>query len=135
MRWRVGKLALKVDTTNTLKIPLLLLETVCSITHNRFNSWDMFLSSQESRVSSVMSVLTIQISVKSGKDSTNTLSLVIHRVRFRKTLQKNYISIQRGGGGDPGNHQFPEFHLVFLFSWAPPLLLHRFSLLLPVQLL
>jgi len=24
---------------------------------------------------------------------------------------------------------FPEFHPVFLFSWAPPLLLHRFSLL------
>jgi hypothetical protein len=30
----------------------------------------------------------IEISVKSGKDSTSTLSLVIHRVRFKKNLQK-----------------------------------------------
>jgi hypothetical protein len=30
----------------------------------------------------------IEISVKSGKDSTSTLSLVIHRVRFFKNLQK-----------------------------------------------
>jgi hypothetical protein len=29
---------------------------------------------------------------------------------------------------------FQEFYPVFLLSWAPPLLLHRFSLLLPVQL-
>ncbi len=27
----------------------------------------------------------------------------------------------------------PQFHPVFLFSWAPPLLLHRFSLYVPVQ--
>jgi uncharacterized protein YeaC (DUF1315 family) len=32
------------------------------------------------------------------KQSTRTLSLVIHRVRFKKTLQKKkHISIQRGG--------------------------------------
>jgi hypothetical protein len=36
----------------------------------------------------------IEISVKSGKDSTSTLSLVIHRVRFKKTPAKKYISIQ-----------------------------------------
>ncbi len=47
-------------------------------------------------------VLTIsnrlEISVKSGKDSTSTLSLVIHRVRFKKNLaKKKYISIQREG--------------------------------------
>ncbi len=94
----------------------------------------MFLSSQESRVSSAMSVLTIEISVKSGKDNTNTLSLVIHRVRFKKALQKKHISIQ-GGVENPGNHGFLELHPVFLFCWAPPLLLQRFSVLLPVQLL
>jgi hypothetical protein len=31
----------------------------------------------------------LQISEKSGKDSTSTLSLVIHRVRFKKNLQKH----------------------------------------------
>jgi hypothetical protein len=30
----------------------------------------------------------IEISVKSGKDSTSTLSLVIHRVRLKKTCKK-----------------------------------------------
>jgi hypothetical protein len=39
---------------------------------------------------------TLEISAKSGKDSTSTLSLVIQNVRFKKKLAKNYISIQRG---------------------------------------
>jgi hypothetical protein len=37
----------------------------------------------------------IEISVKSGKDSTSTLSLVIHKVRL-KIPAKKYISIQQG---------------------------------------
>jgi hypothetical protein len=28
----------------------------------------------------------------------------------------------------------PEFHPVFLFSWSPPLVLDRFSVLLPIHL-
>jgi hypothetical protein len=39
---------------------------------------------------------TLKISVKSGKDSTSTLSLVIHRV-IKKKPAKKYISIQGGG--------------------------------------
>jgi len=35
----------------------------------------------------------IEISVKSGKDSTKYPELVIHRVRFKKNLQKKYISM------------------------------------------
>jgi hypothetical protein len=38
----------------------------------------------------------IKISINSGKDSTSTLSLVIHRVRLKKSLQKKYVSIQGG---------------------------------------
>jgi hypothetical protein len=53
-----------------------------------------------------------------------------------KISAKTYISIQ-GGGWNSEYHQFWWF-LSFTslsVSWAPPLLLHRFSLLLPVQLL
>jgi hypothetical protein len=67
---------------------------------------------------------------------TSTLSSAIHRVRFQKNLQKNTLAFK--GVGETRktiNLMVPEFHTVFLFSWAPPLLLHRFSLLLPVQLL
>jgi len=39
----------------------------------------------------------LEISVKSGKDSASTLSLVICRVRFKKKTAKKYISIQWGG--------------------------------------
>jgi hypothetical protein len=35
----------------------------------------------------------------------------------------------------PSILMIPQFHPVFLFSWARPLLLHRFSLYLLVQLL
>jgi hypothetical protein len=38
----------------------------------------------------------IEISVKSGKDSTSTLSLVIQRVRFLKNLQKSTLAFNRG---------------------------------------
>jgi hypothetical protein len=58
----------------------------------------------------------IEISVKSGKDSTSTLSLVIHRVRFKKTAAKKYISIQgRVKLRKPSILMVPEFHPVFLF--------------------
>jgi hypothetical protein len=41
----------------------------------------------------------IEISIKSGKDSTSTLSLVIHRVRLEKNLQKITLAFKGGGGG------------------------------------
>jgi hypothetical protein len=37
----------------------------------------------------------IEISIKSRKNNINTVSLVIHKVRFKKTY-KQYISIQWG---------------------------------------
>jgi len=74
----------------------------------------------------------LEISGKSRKYCINTLSLVIHGVRFFKKLAKKYIIIQRGGVKlrKPWILMVPEFHPVFLFSWAPPLFRHRFSLLL-----
>jgi hypothetical protein len=38
----------------------------------------------------------LEISEKSGKDSTSTLSLVIHRVRFKKNLQKRALAFNGG---------------------------------------
>jgi hypothetical protein len=38
----------------------------------------------------------IEIFVKSGKDSTRTLNLVIHRVRFKKDLQKSTLASNGG---------------------------------------
>jgi hypothetical protein len=38
----------------------------------------------------------IEISVKSGKDSTRTLSLVIDRVRLNKNLQKSTLAFNWG---------------------------------------
>ncbi len=42
---------------------------------------------------------TLEISVKSEKKQHSTLSLVIHRVRFKKNLQKSTIAFKKGGGG------------------------------------
>jgi hypothetical protein len=56
-----------------------------------------------------------EISVKSGKDSTSTLCLVIHRVRFRKKPAKKYIRIQGVGVETQKTINFlwfPEFHPV-----------------------
>jgi hypothetical protein len=61
----------------------------------------------------------IEISAKSGKDSTSTLSLVINRVRFKKNLPPNSTLAFKGWkAGNSGNHQwFPEFHpLSFVLS-------------------
>ncbi len=50
---------------------------------------------------------TLEISVKLEKNSTNTLSLVIHRVRFKKNLQERTLAFKRGAeGGNSGNRQF-----------------------------
>jgi hypothetical protein len=38
----------------------------------------------------------IKISVNSGKDSTSTLSLVIHRARLKKNLQKSTLAFKGG---------------------------------------
>jgi hypothetical protein len=38
----------------------------------------------------------IEFSVKSGKHSTKTLSLVQNQVRFFENLEKKYISLQQG---------------------------------------
>jgi hypothetical protein len=43
-----------------------------------------------------IAVLLIEISVKSGKDRVSTPSLVIHRVRFKKNLQKSTLAFKRG---------------------------------------
>ncbi len=83
----------------------------------------------------------IEISLKSGKDRVSTSSLVIHRVRLKKKPAKKYISTQGGGWGGFETEEtiifdgFLSFTPVFLFPLVPPLLLHRFSLLLLVQLL
>jgi hypothetical protein len=45
----------------------------------------------------------LEISVKSGKDSTSTMSLVIHRVRFNKNLQNTTIVFIQESAE---NHQF-----------------------------
>jgi len=51
-------------------------------------------------------------------------------VRFLKNLQKSTLAFK--GGWNSENHQFwwyTECHLIFPFSWAPPLLLHIFFIL------
>jgi hypothetical protein len=76
----------------------------------------------------------IEISVKSGKDNTSTLSLVIHRVRLKRNLQKSTLGFKgRGETQKPCLDGFSVSPCLSFFPWAPPLLLHRFSLLLPVQ--
>jgi hypothetical protein len=71
----------------------------------------------------------IEISVKWGKDSiSSTLSLVIHRVRFKKKkdLQKTTLaSIQGRVGWNSENHQFWWF-LSFTLSFFFPERLHCF---------
>jgi hypothetical protein len=47
-------------------------------------------------VEAAKSSRVLEISVKSGKDSTCTLSLVIHRVRFEKNLQKSTLTFKWG---------------------------------------
>jgi len=60
---------------------------------------------------------TLEIFVKLGKDSTSTLSLVIHGA-IQKNPAKKYISIQPGGGGGGRKPSIilmvPEFHPLFL---------------------
>ncbi len=103
-------------------------------THSSFYAHQSSLLLQ----SSLHKEKTLELSVKYGKHSTRTLSLVIHRVRLKKKPAKEYVSITSfNGGWNSENHQFwcqTEFHPVFPFSWSLPLLLHTFSLLLTVQL-
>jgi hypothetical protein len=54
----------------------------------------------------------IEISVKSGKDSTSTLSLVIHRVRLKRNLQKSTLGFKGRGETQDG---FLSFTLSFFF--------------------
>jgi len=84
----------------------------------------------------------IEFSVKSGKHSTRTLSLVQTCVRFKKkNLPKSTVAFNRGETQKCtivlGVVKWVSscFDHLFPYSWAPPLLLHIFSLLLPVQLL
>jgi hypothetical protein len=62
----------------------------------------------------------LEISIKSGTYSTtSTLSLVIHKVRFKKHPAKKYISIHWRWVlklRKPSILMVPEFHPVFLFS-------------------
>jgi hypothetical protein len=39
---------------------------------------------------------TIEITVKSRKDTTSTLSLVTHRVRLEKSMQKSALAFKAG---------------------------------------
>jgi len=64
----------------------------------------------------------IVISVKQGKDSTRTLSLVINGVVLKKPLAKMYVSIQGKGWEGVVKLKIPsilvviEFHPIFPFS-------------------
>ncbi len=60
---------------------------------------------------------------------------ILQHIRDVRKVRKTYISIQGGGETQKTILMVPEFHPVFLFSRAPPLLLHKFSLPLPEQLL
>jgi hypothetical protein len=96
--------------------------------HTIYNIVVLFRFGRNYIISKCQIFKTLELSVKSGKYSTSTLSLVISRVRFFKNLHKNTLAFN-------GRGEFSEFHPVFPFSWVPPLPLYIFSVLLPVQLL
>jgi hypothetical protein len=84
-------------------------------------------------------IYLLEISVKSGKDRVSTPSLIINSVRLKKKRAKKYISIQ-------GRVKLrkPPILMVswvstclsfFLSASTTTVLRHRFSLLLPLQLL
>jgi hypothetical protein len=56
------------------------------------------------------------LSVKSGKDSTSTLNLVINRVRLEKTCKISTLAFKDVGWNSENRQfwSFSEFHLVFL---------------------
>jgi hypothetical protein len=83
---------------------------------------------------SIKNSYIIEISVKQGKDSTRTLSLVINWVRFSKTLQISTLAFNNGGRVG-GKVNWVSSCLSFFLSASTTLMLHIFSLLLPVQLL
>jgi hypothetical protein len=83
----------------------------------------------------------IEFSVKLGKHSIRTLGLVRNRVRLKKNLQKSTLAFK---GVKLRNAPFFVVNWVssyfdpslsFFLSAPPLLLLHIFSLILPVQLL
>jgi hypothetical protein len=47
----------------------------------------------------------VEVFAKSGKNNTNTLSLVINRVRLKENLPKSTLTF-KGGGGTSESHQF-----------------------------
>jgi len=65
-------------------------------------------------------IMTIEISIESGKDSTSTLSLVIHRWDSKKTCKKSTVAFKGGGDGvklrKPSILMVLEFHPIFHFS-------------------
>jgi len=82
----------------------------------------------------------VEFSVKSGKQGISTLEFSPKPGEIKEKPQKKYISLQLGVKliNAPlfvPNWVSSAFDPVFPFSWAPPLLLHIFSLLLRVQLL
>jgi hypothetical protein len=120
---------------------------VSSIMHNSFIIHEtMFLSSQESRVSSVMSVheYSYNWDIRKVRKRHHQYPEFGHtRGEIQKhPAKESTLAFNGGRGRTQENHQntinfdgFLSFTLSFYFSWAPPLLLHRFSLLLPLQLL
>ncbi len=76
----------------------------------------------------------VEVSTKSGKDNTSTLSLVTNRVRLKENLPKSTLALK--GGGDLWK---PSILIVF---WVSPLISFIFgvstaifSLLVHVELL
>jgi hypothetical protein len=64
---------------------------------------------------------TLEISVKSGKDSTSTLSLVIHRMRLKKNLKKSTLALR---GGETQKTIKIDGFLSFTLSFFSPERLH-----------
>ncbi len=84
--------------------------------------------------------VTIEFFVKLGNHNTRTLGLVPNRVRLKENLQKSTLAFKRVKFRNAPFFVVNWVSSYFdsslsLFLSAPPLLLHIFSLILPVQLL
>jgi hypothetical protein len=80
-----------------------------SASHTIYNIVVLFRFGSNYIISKSQNFKTLELSVKSGKYSTSTLSLVIKRVRLEKTCTKNTLAFK-------GRGEFSEFHPVFPFS-------------------
>jgi hypothetical protein len=67
----------------------------------------------------------VEVSAKSGKDSTSTLSLVINRVRLKENLPKSTLAFKGGGGVLLKAVNFNNF-LSFTLDFFYPQHLHNY---------